>query len=114
MISPNDLPLLYSFIERESFDFERLKELGSRGRWINFRIDTIQKELKKCKYNFAVFRSLSNLGICLRSLQLEPQSAYWDWKKGNVFITLCSCGRDEHWGTISQETPEFIADLTAK
>ena len=111
MIHPKDLPLLEAFIKRESMDFPRHQHKFD---WINFRITTIQNELKKYKYNFAVFRSLSNLGLEIRTLQLEPIPDYWDWNKGNVFVTFCSCGRDNHWGAVSQKTPEFIADLTKK
>lgn len=113
MINDKAITLLKAFLEMEISDFSHI-ESKMYSEWIQFRVDKILDYLKDKKYNYLVVQSCSNMGCLVRQLILSPTGPSWDWKKGSIFVVLCPCGRNNHWGTISRESPDSIVDLTRK
>lgn len=63
--------------------------------------------------NKYIIQSLGNTGCVINELSLDGSGEYFNWKNGDCFITLCTCGRINHWGFVSMKNPGAIADLTA-
>lgn len=103
MIDEQDmLFLVKAFVQRESLDF-RLSE-PARDEWVEYRLNKIREGVKAYpKASWIILNSLSNLGATVRSLRLSPQNGYWDWKAKPIVINFCMCGKDNHWGSVSQE-----------
>jgi hypothetical protein len=97
-ISATDLPLVQAFIEREARDFG-----AAPSDFVSLRLEKIEEALAKLDRADRIhFESLGNTGCLIRKLSIDPGEG-WDWKKGDVSIIFCMCGKLDHWGTVTQE-----------
>ena len=73
--------------------------------YVNKLKDIIMDEIrKKCPegFDYATFNSYGNAGSLVMSITISGTGKYWNWKKGSIFVNLCTCGRLNHSGGISQ------------
>jgi hypothetical protein len=84
-------------------------QLNDRGReYIKGILEKVENEIKEMKFrgeikkgfNYAIFQSLTNLGLLNRSVKLSPSSDFWEFSEGDIFIVICPCGNLNHWGNI--------------
>lgn len=94
-IRSSDRALLKAFLEREALDY-----VGKGSAFVDYRMEKIEAGLREYEgtADYLTIVSLSNAGLIERSLTITP----YPWgEKGTIEIVLCTCGKDNCWGTIT-------------
>lgn len=109
------LRVVKSFIECEALQYRRNvdnempeqhghKKLGlslEGEKWVEGVTKKIVKGIQKIgKSNRVIFRSHGNTGVLVAELAMDADGKYWDWKKPDIIVDFCICGRLEHWGSV--------------
>lgn len=97
-----DFLKLYEEYGRE-IPYEKFELNGYGIYWVNRVFESIMKELEEKANQGAdkfIFSSHGNTGCLVSQLVLDGTGRYFNWKKGVVTISLCTCGNLNCWGEV--------------
>lgn len=95
MLGMANFELLLAFMKRESSSYNRT--VSAHQFWLSSVLAKI--EIQSEKAHEVVLNSYGNTGVHLRTLTLDTIHVLSPRKL--MVIDFCTCGRIDHWGTIS-------------